>query len=80
MPVRRVLENLGTSNGLDRAGLVLDDDPPALAFTELGGNDARDDVRRRARNARDDDVDDVRRVGLGADRRGYRDGAQQDPR
>ena len=51
--------------------LVLDDNPPAFAARKLVRDDARDDVRRRARAASDDDADHAGRVGLRDRRLGH---------
>ena len=48
----------------DGPRFVLDDNPPAFALPKLVGDNARDDVRRRARAASEDDADHVGRVGL----------------
>ena len=71
--VRRLLENLGGANRLNRAWLVLDDDPPAFAFCKLISDDAAHDVRRRAGGGRPDNADHVRWIWLSGDRR---DGSQ----
>ena len=71
--VRRLLENLGSSNRLDCSGLVLDEDAPSLALRKFVCNDATHDVRRRASCGRAGNPDHAGWIRLRARRTRSRD-------